>query len=123
MIDATHLKAHRTPASLRLKKGQGPHDRPKKGGRNTKLHAVTDALDRPVRLFMTAGKTSDYTVAQALLDDLPSVEFLLADPGYGADWLMDQIGKYTRKMRGTRVLSIEISNVRLCESSFVVVQM
>ncbi|SDL39719.1 hypothetical protein SAMN04487971_11010 [Paracoccus chinensis] len=58
MIDATYLKAHRTAASLRLKKGARPTDRPefegqktideivfpRTGGMNIKLHAVTDAL-------------------------------------------------------------------------------
>jgi hypothetical protein len=38
-----------------------------KGGLNTKLHAVTDAKGRPLRLFMTAGHVSDYTGAAALL--------------------------------------------------------
>ena len=31
-----------------------------KGGMNTKLHAVTDTIGRPIRFFMTAGQVSDY---------------------------------------------------------------
>ncbi len=57
-----------------------------KGGQNTKLHAATDALGRPTGLFMTAGLTSDYTGAQALLEGLPPAKHLLADRGYDADW-------------------------------------
>jgi len=34
---------------------------------NTKLHAVTDAIGRPVSFFITAGQVSDYTSAAALL--------------------------------------------------------
>lgn len=34
-----------------------------KGGLNTKLHAVTDAMGQPLRFFMTAGQVSDYTGA------------------------------------------------------------
>ena len=58
-----------------------------KGGLNSKLHAVTDALGRPIRLFLTAGNVSDYIGARALLSSLPKAEWLLADRGYDADWL------------------------------------
>jgi transposase len=33
---------------------------------NTKLHAVTDSVGRPIRLFITAGQVSDYIGARAL---------------------------------------------------------
>lgn len=46
MIDATHLKAHRTAASL-LKKGAVPQRIGRtKGGLNSKLHAVMASGDR-----------------------------------------------------------------------------
>ena len=53
---------------------------------NSKLHAVTDAQGRPIRLFLTAGNTSDYTGARALMATLPTAGWLLADRGYDADW-------------------------------------
>ena len=53
---------------------------------NTKLHAVTDTLGRPIRFIITAGQVSDYTGAAALLERLPSAQWLLADRGYDADW-------------------------------------
>ncbi len=46
---------------------------------NTKLHAVTDAVARPISFFMTAGQVSDYTGAAALLDCLPKAQWLLGD--------------------------------------------
>jgi hypothetical protein len=47
MIDATHLKAHRTAASL-LKKGAVPRRIGRtKGGLNSKRHAVCDGEGRP----------------------------------------------------------------------------
>ena len=52
---------------------------------NTKLHAVTDADGRPIRFFMSAGQVSDYIGAAALLEGLPSAEWLLADRGHDAD--------------------------------------
>ena len=51
MIDATHLKAHRTASSMGLKKkGRGRLIGRTQGGLNSKLHAVTDDMGRPVRL-------------------------------------------------------------------------
>lgn len=53
---------------------------------NSKLHAVTDAIGRPIRLFLSAGQTSDYIGARALLDQLPAAKHMLADRRYDADW-------------------------------------
>src|SRR6185437_1804406 len=52
MIDATHLKAHRTAASL----FKGPVPRRtgrKKGGLNSKLHAVCDGDGRPLLMRLS----------------------------------------------------------------------
>ncbi len=40
---------------------------------NAKLHAVTDALGGPPRMFLTAGQRSDAIGARVLLDALPLV--------------------------------------------------
>lgn len=53
---------------------------------NTKLHAVTDAIGRPITFFMSAGQVSDYTGAAALLRELPDADWLIADRGYDANW-------------------------------------
>ena len=58
---------------------------------NTKLHAVTDANGRPLSFFITAGQVSDYTGAAALLDELPKVQWMLADRGYDAEWFRDAL--------------------------------
>ena len=58
---------------------------------NTKLHAVTDAEGRPIRLFITAGQVRDYTVARALVSSLPSADWLLGDRGYDADWFREAL--------------------------------
>ena len=51
MIDATHLKAHRTAASL-LKKGMFPRRIGRtKGGLNSKLHVVCDGQGKPVAML------------------------------------------------------------------------
>ena len=41
-----------------------------KGGMNSKLHAVTDATGRSLRMFLTAGQRIDDIGARALLDVL-----------------------------------------------------
>lgn len=58
---------------------------------NTKLHAVTDTVGRPIRLFITAGQVSDYTGARALVESLPAADWLLGDRGYDADWFREAL--------------------------------
>lgn len=91
MIDGTHLKAHRTAASL--SRG-GPRPRATgrtKGGLNSKLHMVCDGLGRPLTFFLSPGQMSDAKGALALLSALPSAKRLLADRSYDADWFRDAL--------------------------------
>ncbi len=55
VVDAMHLKAHRTAASL--KKGEGVPRRigRTRGGLNSKLHALCDQIGRPVIMLLTEG--------------------------------------------------------------------
>ncbi|WP_299730664.1 IS5 family transposase [uncultured Tateyamaria sp.] len=86
MIDATHTKAHRTASSLGGSKGgRGRLIGRTKGGLNSKLHVLADAKGRPIRMFLSAGQTSDYIGARALLSSIPRAGSLLADRGYDAD--------------------------------------
>jgi transposase len=68
-----------------------------KGGMSTKLHAATDANERTIRFFMTAGQVSDYTGVRALVNSLPAYWllaaccWLLADRGYDADWFREAL--------------------------------
>lgn len=57
----------------------------------TKLHAVTDAKNRPIGFFMSISPVSNYTGAAALLGSLPNAEWLLADRGYDASWLRETL--------------------------------
>ena len=87
MIDATHLKAHRTAASL-LKRACSPTIGRTKGGLNSKLHAVCDGRGRPLVMLLSEGQMSDYKGAALMLPALPNkARELLADKGYDADWL------------------------------------
>jgi transposase len=71
-IKATYLKVHRTVSSLGVKSGAWMFVYHTKGGSNTKLHAVTDMLWRPIRFFMIARRVSDYTGTRALVRNLPA---------------------------------------------------
>jgi transposase len=60
IIDATHLKAHRTAASL-LKRGPYPKRIGRtKGGLNSRLHAVCVGKGPPLIMLLSEGQMSDY---------------------------------------------------------------
>ncbi|GLK63181.1 hypothetical protein GCM10017635_06500 [Paracoccus kondratievae] len=66
MIDATHARAHR---AWRFKRGRRRLIGRTRGGLNPKLHVLADAKGRPIRMFLSAGQTSGYIGARALLAD------------------------------------------------------
>lgn len=61
-----------------------------RGGFSTKVHIVVDALGNPLRLCLTGGQTHDITQASTLLAGLET-EHVIADRGYAAQTLVDQI--------------------------------
>ena len=58
-----------------------------RGGRTTKIHALTDAQGRPCAFLLTPGNVADISVAQQLLAALPATALLLGDKGYDANSL------------------------------------
>ena len=56
-----------------------------RGGRNTKIHAISDRRCRPLALYLTQGQTADIKGAVALAGSLPPVKYLLADKAYDAN--------------------------------------
>jgi transposase len=91
MMDATHLKVHRTAASLREGRLSPRQIGRSKRGLDSKLHVVCDGSGRPVRLLLTAGNVNDIVGARELLKDLPDADYLLADKGYDADWFREEL--------------------------------
>jgi transposase len=56
-----------------------------RGGRNTKIHAVVDALGNPVKLYLTPGNITDCTAAIDTLTGLPLAgSVVLGDKVYGS---------------------------------------
>lgn len=83
MIDSTCCKAHQASAGAR--KTAGPQAIGiTRGGPNTKIHAVCDALGNPLRFVLTPGQQHDSKPVQELLENLPA-KALLADKAYDSD--------------------------------------
>src|SRR3954453_253088 len=62
-----------------------------RGGRNSKVQAVTDQKGRPVVLVLTAGQVSDFVPAQECLEAAPKAAAVIADRGYDSDERRDFI--------------------------------
>ena len=65
-----------------------------RGGRTTKVHAITDDAGRPLAFTVTAGQTHDLVGVAALLGRIPTPRRLIADRAYDArkfwDWLAER---------------------------------
>lgn len=60
-----------------------------RGGLNTKIHAVCDALGNPLRFKLTAGNESDTPELIGLIEGLPGQE-LLADKAYDSNAIVQE---------------------------------
>src|SRR5690348_15412591 len=58
-----------------------------RGGRTSKIHALTDEKGRPRVLILTAGITNDITVAAQLIERAGPIRRILADKAYDANHL------------------------------------
>jgi transposase len=63
-----------------------------KGGLNTKIHVVTDALGNPLEMLLTAGNIQDSTVSIDLLSRRKLSESnILADKACGTPQILDYV--------------------------------
>ncbi|MDO9564212.1 MAG: IS5 family transposase [Bradyrhizobium sp.] len=88
-LDSTSIKAHRCASG-----GKGEHNQAigrSRGGRTTKIHALSDPLCRPVVLHLTPGQDADIAAAPDVLALAPPMSALLADKGYDGDNLRSEI--------------------------------
>lgn len=83
MLDSTCCRAHQASAGARKKSGPQAIGITR-GGLNTKIHAVCDALGNPLRFVLTPGQRHDSKPVPELLDGL-AAKALLADKAYDSD--------------------------------------
>ena len=62
-----------------------------RGGLTTKIHALVDAVGRPIRLKLTEGQAHDGRSASDMLDTVGAGTILLADRAYDSDELRDTL--------------------------------
>ena len=62
-----------------------------RGGRTTKIHALTDALCRPIAFMLTGGQVADCLAGALLLEQLPDCDILHADKGYDSNAIRRQV--------------------------------
>ena len=56
-----------------------------RGGRTTKIHALTDRACRPVAFMLTGGQVADCTAGELLLEQMPQASMLHGDKGYDSN--------------------------------------
>ena len=84
-VDRLHLDQG---TSLRRRWKRGEHEQAigrSRGGRTTKIHALSDPDCRPCAFHLTPGQASDIAAAPALLALAPPISSLIGDKGYDGD--------------------------------------
>ena len=114
IMDATHVKVHQDACYYPLDDKDQCFGKTK-GGRNTKIHALTNAKGQALNLILTEGNRHDVTVAIDLLEYAQN-RIVLADKGYDSDALREEIyesngialipGKSNRKVQPFYIKSV-----------------
>ena len=84
----------REGASMRIWRQRGEHQQAigrSRGGRTTKIYALTDAECRPVAFLLTGGQIADCTAGAVLLEQMPCSAILHGDKGYDSDAIRRQV--------------------------------
>jgi len=76
-----------------------------RGGRNTKIHALSDAKGRLIALLLTGGGAHDYPLAKRLIKRTKPAKHLLGDKAYDGDELRGELND-----RGTKPVIPNKSN-------------
>ncbi len=85
LVDELHLDQG---TSLGQRRKRGEHEQAigrSRGGRTTKIHALSDPDCRPCAFHLTPGQDADIVAAPALLELAPPMNALIGDKGYDGD--------------------------------------
>ena len=92
LIDSTIARAHACSAGAAGSNAEAEALGRSKGGFTTKIHAITDALGKPLDFILAGGQASDVGQADTLLRLTPAgAETLLGDKGYDSDAFVQAI--------------------------------
>ena len=91
IIDGSHVKVHQD-ACYCLTSPENQCFGKTKGGRNTKLHAMTNAAGRLLDLRLVPGQEHELKTARELLGEVKG-KVILGDKGYDSDKLRCQVQK------------------------------
>ena len=84
----------REGAPLRLRRQRGEKNQAigrSRGGRTTKIHALTDGLCRPIAFLLTGGQVADCTAGDVLLEQMPKSRILHGDKGYDSNAIRHKV--------------------------------
>lgn len=95
LINSAAVRAHRSAAGGKKGKLNQAIGR-SRGGRTTKINALTDGICRPVAFLLTGGNVGECTAGEVLIDRMPPTSLLNAYKGYGSDAIRRQV-----RQRGT----------------------
>ncbi|MGR7996924.1 IS5 family transposase [Xanthobacter sp. ZOL 2024] len=90
LIDSSAVKAHRSASGGKGGKRSQAIGR-SRGGRTTKIHALTDRKCRPIAFLLTGGQVADCTAAATLLQQMPKARILHGDKGYDSNAVRRQV--------------------------------
>lgn len=88
-IDGSYVKAHQD--STGASTGEAEAIGKSRASNTSKIHLAVDAYGLPNAFRITGGEVHDSTEVQALINDLPSGEALVADKGHDSESIREQV--------------------------------
>jgi transposase len=90
LVDSSAVEAHRFAAGGKGGERSQAIGR-SRGGRTTKIHALTDTDCRPLAFLLTGGQVADCTADALLLEQMPRSSILDGDKGYDSNAIPRQV--------------------------------
>ncbi len=91
LIDSSVVKAHRSAAGEKRGGGGNQAIGRSRGGRTTKIQALTYTQCCPLAFMLTGGHVADCTAGAVLIEKLPECDILHGDKGYDANIIRRQV--------------------------------
>lgn len=88
-MDGSFVKAHQHSRGAASKQDEAIGQ--SCGGNNTKIHMVVESFGLPIEFVITGGQVHDSQVASQLIELTPTSNYMIADRGYHAEPIRDQI--------------------------------